>query len=234
MTQGGMDMAAENVERPSKKLEKMGAFFDARLQGYEEHQLTTIESARVFYPYTAGCLPQTAGARILDLGCGTGLELGYYFEIVPTAEVTGIDLAPGMLDALRRKFPHRALTLVLGSYFDVPLGEDAFDGAVSVESLHHFTQAEKVPLYEKVRKALKPGGYFILTDYFAASDEEERSRRAEYLRLKAEQGIEDDRLYHCDTPLTVAHETEALLSAGFSSVQLLNSWGPTHTLKAQR
>ena len=215
-------------------LEKMGAFFDARLDGYEEHQLTTIEAARAFYPFTAGCLPQRDGAKILDLGCGTGLELEYYFETVPRAEVTGIDLAPGMLDALRRKFPDKALTLMQGSYFDVPLGEGAFDAAVSVESLHHFTQEEKVPLYEKVRKALKPGGYFILTDYFAASDEEERFRRSEYLRLKAEQGIRDDGLYHYDTPLTVEHETEALLSAGFSSVCVLKSWGATHTLKAQR
>ena len=77
-------------------LEKMGEFFDARLRGYEEHQLTCIESAQGFYPYTASCLPQAHGTRLLDLGCGTGLELGYYFELVPSAKVTGIDLAPGM------------------------------------------------------------------------------------------------------------------------------------------
>ena len=33
-------------------LEKMGEFFDARLEGYEEHQLTCIESAEEFYPFT--------------------------------------------------------------------------------------------------------------------------------------------------------------------------------------
>ena len=65
-------------------LEKMGEFFEARLNGYEEHQLTCIDSAREFYPFTAACLPQTAGPDILDLGCGTGLELGYFFETVPT------------------------------------------------------------------------------------------------------------------------------------------------------
>ena len=173
-------------------LEKMGAFFDARLEGYEAHQLTTIDEAAQFYPFTARCLPQTPGARILDLGCGTGLELGYYFELVPTAKVTGVDLAPGMLDELRRKFPEKALTLVLGSYFDVPFGESAFDAAVSVESLHHFTQEEKIPLYAKLRKALKAGGYFILTDYFAADQAEESFRRAELLRLKREQNITDD------------------------------------------
>lgn len=215
-------------------LEKMGAFFEARLAGYEEHQLNCIESAREFYPFTAGCLPRTAEAAVLDLGCGTGLELGYYFELVPTAKITGVDLAPGMLAALREKFPDKALHLIAGSYFDVPLGACAFDAAVSVESLHHFTKEEKIPLYKNVRNALKPGGWLILTDYFALSDEEERSRRADLLRLRQEQGIRDGAFYHFDTPLTVQHETEALRAAGFSSVTVLKNWGQTVTLRANR
>ena len=214
-------------------LEKMGAFFEARLDGYDEHMLTNIESAREFYPFTARQLPKEPGARILDLGCGTGLELAEYFALNPGAKVTGIDLASGMLRALEEKFPGKDITLICGSYFDVPFGE-GFDGAVSVESLHHFTKEEKIPLYRKLRNALKPGGFFILTDYFSLSDEEERWHRAELLRLKAEQGITDGEFYHYDTPLTVAHETEALLAAGFSAVEVLDSWGPTFTLKAKK
>ena len=213
-------------------LEKMGEFFDARVNGYEEHQLTTIDSAEEIYPFTAGCLPQAAGSHVLDLGCGTGLELGYYFETVPTAIVTGIDLAPGMLDTLRAKFPDKSLTLICGSYFDVPFEESTFDAAVSVESLHHFTKEEKIPLYTNVRKALKPGGFFILTDYFALSGDEEQFHRAELLRLKKEQSIADGEFYHYDTPLTVEHEKEALFAAGFSAVTVLNRWGATFTLKA--
>ncbi len=215
-------------------LEKMGEFFDARLDGYEEHQLKTIASAEEFYPFTAACLPKAPGSRILDLGCGTGLELGYYYEMVPTALVTGIDLAPGMLEALRKKFPEKALILIQGSYFDVPFQENAFDAAVSVESLHHFTKEEKIPLYAKLRRALKPSGFFILTDYFAGSDEEEQSRREELLRLRKEQKLPDEEFYHFDTPLTVENEKEALLAAGFSSVTVLGNWGPTFTLKAER
>ena len=215
-------------------LEKMGEFFDARLDGYEEHQLKTIASAEEFYPFTAACLPKAPGSRILDLGCGTGLELGYYYEMVPTALVTGIDLAPGMLEALRKKFPEKALLLIQGSYFDVPFQENAFDAAVSVESLHHFTKEEKIPLYAKLWRALKPGGFFILTDYFAGSDEEEQSRREELLRLRKEQKLPDEEFYHFDTPLTVEHEKEALLAAGFSSATVLENWGPTFTLKAER
>lgn len=213
-------------------LEKMAEFFDARLDGYEEHMLDCIESAREFYPFTAAQLPKAPGARVLDLGCGTGLELGEYFALNPSARITGVDLAPGMLAALKAKFTDKSLELIQGSYFDVPLGEGQFDAAVSVESLHHFTKEEKVPLYQKLCAALVPGGYFILTDYFAPSEAEERFYRAELLRLKAEQGVADDEFYHYDTPLTVAHETQALLEAGFCGVEELGCWGATHLLRA--
>lgn len=214
-------------------LEKMGAFFEARLDGYDAHMMTNIESAEEFYPFTARCLPREPGVKILDLGCGTGLELGEYFALNPTARVTGIDLAAGMLRALEEKFPERDVTLICGSYFDEPFGE-GFDGAVSVESLHHFTQAEKIPLYRKLRDALKDGGAFILTDYFSLTDEEEQYHRAELLRLKAQQGITDTGFYHYDTPLTVQHETDALLAAGFSTVEVLNNWGQTFTIRARK
>ncbi len=215
-------------------LEKMREFFDARLEGYEEHQLTAIAHAAEFYPFTASLLPREPGVRVLDLGCGTGLELGYYFSLAPEAAVTGIDLAPGMLSALRAKFPGRALELICGSYFDVPFPEAAYDAAVSVESLHHFTGEEKLPLYRKLYRALKPYGYFILTDYFAPSDWEEALYRRELNRLKMEQGIADGAFYHYDTPLTVAHETEALQAAGFSGVEVLGRWENTCTLRAVR
>lgn len=216
------------------KIEKMDAFFEARVDGYEEHMLTNIESAGEFYPFTSSCLPDMPGAKLLDLGCGTGLELRWYFRRNPTAVVSGIDLTEGMLAALKAKYPDKDLKLICGSYFDVPFGDSVFDAAVSVESLHHFTMEEKVPLYTKLCKALKQDGYFILTDYFALSDEEEKFRRAELLRLKAEQGISDNEFYHYDTPLTVEHEVEALRMAGFASVEILKNWGATYTIKAAK
>ncbi len=213
-------------------LERMESFFDARLDGYDAHMLQTIEGARQFYPFTARNLPMHKNAAILDLGCGTGLELEYYFAQNPTARVTGIDLAPGMMNALKEKFPDKELHLILGSYFEVPFGVGQFDGAVSVESLHHFTQEDKIPLYTKLHAALKDGGWFILTDYFALTDEEEQHWYQELLRLKAENGITDGGFYHYDTPLTVAHETQALTRAGFRKVEVLRSWESTFTLKA--
>jgi len=215
-------------------LERMDAFFDSRLDGYEEHQLTCIESAGIFYPFTASLLPMAAGCEVLDLGCGTGLELDAYFERNPDAAVTGIDLAPGMLEKLRAKFPKKRLTLIQGSYFDLPFGSGQFDAAVSVESLHHFTQEQKIPLYRKLRDSLKPGGYFILTDYMAGSEDEERLCFSEFSRLKREQGLPDGGFFHYDTPLTREHEIQTLRAGGFSRVELVRQWGNTVLLKAVR
>ena len=213
-------------------LEKMSDFFEARLDGYDEHMMTNIESANEFYPFTARQLPIAESSCVLDLGCGTGLELKEYYKLNSSAKVTGIDLSRGMLNELKRKFAGKEMTLILGSYFDVPLGENVFDAAVSVESLHHFTKEEKLGLYSKLHTALKDNGYFILTDYFALSDDEERMHRQNLITLKAAQGITDNEFYHYDTPLTVKHESEALIEAGFASVEVLKSWGATHTLKA--
>lgn len=215
-------------------LERMAEFFENRLDCYDDHMMANIESADEFYPFTAGCLPTNKGCRILDLGCGTGLELQEYYSLNPSAKVTGIDLSHGMLSALKNKFSDKDITLICGSYFDIPFGESVFDAAVSVESLHHFTKEEKIPLYAKLHAALKDNGYFILTDYFSLSDEEERIHRQNLIALKKECGITDNEFYHYDTPLTVSHECEALFEAGFAKVEALCNWGATYTLKATK
>lgn len=215
------------------KLEQMDDFFTARVIGYDEHMRTTIEGASGFYAYTASLLPMENEARVLDLGCGTGLELEEYFRLNPDADVTGIDLSEAMLNALREKLPDRKISLLQGSYFDIPFGEEAYDAAVSVESLHHFPAELKEKLYRKLHAALKSGGCFVLTDYFAESDELETEYFQNLKQLKKEQGLPENEFFHYDTPLTVDHEIQVLQRAGFSDVQILKEWGTTFTLLAK-
>lgn len=215
-------------------LEKMETFFEKRLPDYDEHMLTTIEGADEFYKYTAALLPLGAEAEVLDLGCGTGLELEEYFLLNPNAHITGIDLSEAMLKALTIKFPDKNLNLICNSYFDVELGCEKYHAAVSVESLHHFTGERKLSLYKKLLHSLKPNGYFILTDYFAESEALEKEYFATFEKLKQEQGISGHGFYHYDTPLTVAHEIAILKQSGFSDIRTLKNWGATYTLLAKR
>ena len=207
------------------KLERMDDFFAARVEGYDDHMRANIEGSSEFYAYTASLLPKEPNSKVLDLGCGTGLELEEYFELNPCAEMTGIDLSEDMLNALKAKFPGKRLTLIHGSYFDVPLGDRIYDAAVSVESLHHFSAEMKFPLYKKLYASLKDHGVFVLTDYFAESEEREKEYFETLARLKREQGLSDDAFYHYDTPLLVDHEMDILRRAGFSDVRIMKKWG---------
>ena len=207
------------------KLEKMEAFFAARIDGYDAHMKRDIEGASGFYAYTASLLPLAGGSRVLDLGCGTGLELEEYFALNPGAAVTGIDLSEAMLNVLKAKFPGKNLTLIRASYFDVPLGTRLYDATVSVESLHHFPAVMKASLYGRLHSALGEKGVFVLTDYFAESEETEKEYFQNLAALKKEQGLSDDAFYHYDTPLTVEHETDLLRHAGFRNVRVMKQWG---------
>ena len=214
------------------QLERMDDFFAARIDGYDEHMHRDIEGGSAFYAYTAALLPAFPGARILDLGCGTGLELEEYFKLAPDARITGIDLSDVMLSALRAKFPDKDITLINASYFDTPFEPGAYDGAVSVESLHHFPAEMKLGLYRRLCAALKPGGVFALTDYFAESPELEIEYFRDLETLIREQGLDTGAVYHYDTPLTVEHETELLKAAGFTRVTVKICWGTSYTLEA--
>ena len=214
------------------KLEEMAAFFENRLNGYDEHMRRDIEGGSDFYAFTAARLPQAPEAEVLDLGCGTGLELEEYFALNPDAKITGIDLCQPMLDALAAKFPQKRLKLICGSYFDVELPKDTYDAAVSVESLHHFRAERKRELYRKLFSALKQNGCFVLTDYFAESEALEKEYFQNLEELKREQGLDAGTLYHYDTPLTVEHEMEILREAGFADVRVLRQWGSTYTVYA--
>ena len=201
------------------QLERMDAFFDARTPQYEEHMLRNIVGADAFYPETARLLAPFPEMRLLDLGCGTGLELDAAFALCSQIHVTGIDLSRGMLARLRQKPYADRLTLIHGSYFDVPFGQCAFDRAVSVESLHHFSAVQKTALYQKIHAALIPGGYYVETDYVAKDASQEEFFFSECARLRREQNLPKDEFFHYDTPHTVDNLHRMMLEAGFTQVE---------------
>lgn len=197
-------------------LEAMDAFFSVRLPTYEEH----MSRWSAHYQWMADLLP--AGiTSLLDIGCGTGLELDTIFRRFPTLSVTGIDLAADMLAALQKKHEDKDLTLICADYFRHPLPENTYDCAVSFETLHHYTAEKKKELFSAVCRSLKPGGIYLECDYIAVSQDIEDLVFAECARRRTRDQIPADAFVHFDTPLTLAHETEAMAQSGFSSVELV-------------
>ncbi len=199
-------------------LEEMSDFFSKRLDGYEEHMSVWEKSYKLF----AGLLPSKC-REILDLGCGTGLELDHIWQKDPEIEVTGVDLCQSMLDKLLEKHSDKHLITVCQDYFRYNFGYGKWDAIISFESLHHFLPERKGELYRKIYNGLKKGGEFILGDYIACCDEEEELLRNVYLKKRKQSLIPDNHFVHFDIPLTLEHESKLLQDAGFIIAKVLDN-----------
>ena len=120
--------------------EEMKAFFDARIEGYDEHMAESVEDYPDFYSKIAMPFPVTNDPiKVLDLGAGTGIELEYILAKAPNARITAVDLSSIMLEKLIEKYESHAsqFRTYVGSYITMQIETNTFDFVVSVMSLHH-------------------------------------------------------------------------------------------------
>lgn len=103
-------------------------------------------------PALSALLP--SGLRVADLGCGTGDVLQW----LPGG--IGIDRERAMLDAARERAP--GADLRLGVLEDLPLEDGCLDVALCVLVLHHVPALQ--PVFDEVRRVLRPGGRFVVVD----------------------------------------------------------------------
>lgn len=199
-------------------MEKMDEFFAARIEGYDEHMLNEVGGCREAYEKMAELIPDGT-ENLLDLGCGTGLELAGIFGRFPDVSVTGIDLSKAMLEKLSGKYSDKNITLINADYFSTDLGRERFDTAISFQTMHHFSHEMKIGLYEKIRGSLKSGGLYIECDYMAETQAEEDHWHAENARIRKEMNIPENEFYHFDTPCTVPNQIKMFKAAGFASTE---------------
>ncbi len=105
-----------------------------------------------------GQLPDR-GARVLDLGCGTGAQVTR-----PLAErhwVVGVDRSPRSLALARVEVP--AARFVLADLARVGLAPASFDAVIAFFSLIHVPRDEHAAVLADVARWLRPGGRFVLT-----------------------------------------------------------------------
>jgi SAM-dependent methyltransferase len=100
-----------------------------------------------------------AGARVLDVGCGTGLPTAAQL-VAAGCVVTGIDISPVMLDLARRNVPQA--TFLRRDVVDIDASLGRFHAVVAFFSLLMLPRARIVGALAALRDVLLPGGWLTV------------------------------------------------------------------------
>lgn len=96
----------------------------------------------------------TAGVRVLDVACGTGVLIPDYLAR-NVASVTAVDISPEMVRIAKTKFPQENVQILCGDIESVQL-EEKFDCIMVYNAFPHFPDPEN--LIRVLSGLLTPGG----------------------------------------------------------------------------
>jgi len=134
---------------------------------YEFAHLYDRLFSRVFYPRIALAVKRLQiepGARVLEVGVGTGLALSAY---PAHCEVVGIDLAPDMLEKAQEKIDWngwRNMQLLEMDALNLKLPDSSFDYVMAFHVVSVVPDARR--LMQEALRVAKPGATIVVINHF--------------------------------------------------------------------
>ena len=107
------------------------------------------------------------GARILDVGCGTGSLVQAVADVARESKIVGIDPAPTFIEHCRKRFADPRFAFDCGNGMELPYPDGSFDQALSQLVLQFVPQPEKAA--REMRRVTRPGGTVAAATWDAAN-----------------------------------------------------------------
>jgi len=104
------------------------------------------------------------GAKVLDVGCGTGLLTVRIAERHPHIDVVGIDASKPMIRVATRKRASAKCHFQQALGEDLPFPDNHFSLVSSALFFHHVDRELKQQTLHEIRRVLVPGGQLLVAD----------------------------------------------------------------------
>jgi ubiquinone/menaquinone biosynthesis C-methylase UbiE len=141
---------------------------------YQNSEQDLVQGQEYFTDHCVSLLPDPRGKRMLDVGCGNGLQTLYIHEKYGPQYLYGVDMNPMHVSIAREEKAKRTLDridfAVDNAQLLASIGDNSFDLAICIESSHHYP--DKDAFLGQLKRVLRPGGQFVIADLVRKEDRE--------------------------------------------------------------
>jgi len=174
--QGVIALYSDLAQNPSKDFGWDKGLSNARNHGYKNEWIEKLPTAMWDYcaavgnPFELGEFP--AGATVLDLGCGAGVDLCVAALLVGNSgKAIGVDITPLMVETAKRHAKEAGLNnveVVEGNLENLPIENESVDIVISNGAINLASSKSKV--FEEIFRVLKPQGKLYFADMIDISE----------------------------------------------------------------
>lgn len=130
------------------------AYFDELAGSWDEGCVVVPGNIRAML----GVAGIPAGARLLDVACGTGVMIPFLLECQPAA-LDAVDLSPAMVAVAAQKHSHPRLRVLEADFYTLQ-SPAPYDALVVYNAFPHFM--DKAAFAQQARSLLAPGGRLLI------------------------------------------------------------------------
>ncbi|SHN12466.1 BCDIN3 domain-containing RNA methyltransferase [Mucilaginibacter sp. OK098] len=205
-----------------------------RFSNLETGQQTTIDAPLTMELCTeAAKYTNPYATQLLDIGCGAGNYTLKMLSKIPNLNCVLNDLSMPMLQKAQERIVPQTegtITLIQDDMRNLNLADNHFDIILAAATLHHLRDDDDWELmFNKIYKALKPGGSFWVSDLISHDSEMIKrlfeDKYGNYLESLGGREYRQkvfDYVNYEDTPRSLNYQLELLAKVGFRSIEVLH------------
>jgi ubiquinone/menaquinone biosynthesis C-methylase UbiE len=122
--------------------------------------------------YCMSLLPSVSGKKVLEIGCGNGVQAIYLHRKYSPGHLNAIDLNQGNIDIARKEAGEKGIENLDFGIDDAQglttIEDNSVDVVINIESAFHYS--DKPSFISHLYRVLKPGGSFLIADILTRSD----------------------------------------------------------------